>query len=165
MAAKGTEAETPNMTLRVLRQPGEGQPTLDVLFFHGLQLGSYKNAWEDTWKNKDKVVWPSQWLGAKDFPTARIMSISYDSQAFGGKKTMDQISNTLLHEVCVLVSGSTSACARAVYTCVFIITVACSVSVQRAICTADIQLPYIAHASCHAAPKQTPPGQVVSGHL
>jgi hypothetical protein len=101
-------------SVHVLWEPPSGEkPTCDVVFFHGLQLLGYKKAWDHTWRNKDEQLWPADWLG-QDFPTARILSISYDSQAVGGALTMDQITNTLLHDICVLVSAHRTVCCCAV---------------------------------------------------
>lgn len=111
-AAAPAKAATPaDDTVKILYEPPNGQPiSLDVVFFHGLQLGDYKDAWQHTWTNKDGVLWPAKWLGAEDFPSARIMSISYDSQAKDGRMTMDEIGKHLLHHACWLVSGGLLAC-------------------------------------------------------
>jgi len=98
------EAPARTQTVHVLWEPAEGQPSCDVVFFHGLQIGSYETAWEHTWKNQQGMLWPAEWLGQQDFPTARILSISYDSEAIRGGKTMDEVARDLVYQVCMLVS-------------------------------------------------------------
>lgn len=62
----------------------DGEALYDIVFFHGLQLGDYKGAWRTTWESEleggKKMCWPAELLG-KDFPRARILSVSYDSSA------------------------------------------------------------------------------------
>lgn len=96
------EAPARTQTVHVLWEPAEGQPSCDVVFFHGLQIGSYETAWEHTWKNQQGMLWPAEWLGQQDFPTARILSISYDSEAIRGGKTMDEVARDLVYQVCML---------------------------------------------------------------
>jgi pimeloyl-ACP methyl ester carboxylesterase len=55
----------------------EGQQQVDIVFFHGLQIGTYRNAYVETWQS-GQACWPQMWL-PEDFPKARILSISYDS--------------------------------------------------------------------------------------
>lgn len=57
----------------------EGQQKLDIVFFHGLQILTYRNAYIETWQS-GSACWPQMWL-PEDFPRARILSISYDSSA------------------------------------------------------------------------------------
>eukprot|EP00878_Enallax_costatus_P016534 GHUV01017347.1.p1 GENE.GHUV01017347.1~~GHUV01017347.1.p1 ORF type:complete len:312 (+),score=74.41 GHUV01017347.1:75-1010(+) len=90
-------------TVHTLFEPSDATSiSCDVVFFHGLQLGTYENAWEHTWQNKAGVLWPKDWLGQQDFPTARILSICYDSQAIRGSKDMNQIAKNLVQEVCMM---------------------------------------------------------------
>ncbi|KAL3678086.1 hypothetical protein R1sor_021042 [Riccia sorocarpa] len=81
----------------------EGQHELDILFFHGLQIGSYKNAYIETWQS-GSVIWPQNLLPI-DFPRARILSISYDSSArrsrVQGRMNLSQVAEVLLHDVVV----------------------------------------------------------------
>jgi hypothetical protein len=57
---------------------------MEIVFIHGLQISDYREAYWKTWvageKDKDgkEICWPIAWLG-KDFPVARILSLSYDS--------------------------------------------------------------------------------------
>lgn len=70
-------------TIYVLYEPPEGEALYDVVFLHGLQLGDYRDAWKTTWESTvqgAKVLWPAELL-ARDFPQARVLSISYDSSA------------------------------------------------------------------------------------
>ncbi|CAM6100429.1 unnamed protein product [Calypogeia fissa] len=60
--------------------PGPGQSEVDIIFFHGLQLGDYRAAYYDTWFNGN-VCWPQTFLGEQTLINARIFSISYDSSA------------------------------------------------------------------------------------
>jgi hypothetical protein len=68
-------------------------PKLDIVFFHGLQLTDYRNAWWRTWLlggrddsggNQGPVTapacWPRKLLGS-DFPDARVLSVCYDASA------------------------------------------------------------------------------------
>lgn len=48
-----------------LHAPGVGEPNLDVVFFHGLQIGDYKKAWLTTWQADNDMPngsWPSRLL-------------------------------------------------------------------------------------------------------
>ncbi|BFI33763.1 hypothetical protein AXG93_4689s1620 [Marchantia polymorpha subsp. ruderalis] len=63
-----------------------GVPDVEIVFFHGLQPFDYKDAHWQTWltgaKNSNEL-WPQTWL-PRDFRSARILSISYDSSAQEG---------------------------------------------------------------------------------
>jgi protein SERAC1 len=62
---------------------------VDVVFFHGLQLSDYRDAWWKTWVvagNDDGPCWPRTLLGA-DFQGARVLSVCYDSAA---RRSRDQ---------------------------------------------------------------------------
>lgn len=72
-------------TVYELYAPTEGDPAVDVVFFHGLQLGDGSRAWHDTWTGTkpgdgSKFCWPAELLPA-DFPRARVLSLCYDTAA------------------------------------------------------------------------------------
>ncbi|KAL2641875.1 hypothetical protein R1flu_009462 [Riccia fluitans] len=81
----------------------EGGQKLDILFFHGLQIGSSRNAYLETWQS-GSVCWPQNLL-PMDFPRARILSISYDSSArrskVDGRVNLSQLGEVLLQDVVV----------------------------------------------------------------
>ncbi|CAM6129886.1 unnamed protein product [Calypogeia fissa] len=53
-------------------------PTLQVLFFHGLQFKDPGETHLHTWESGDKsCIWPEKWL-VEDFPDAQILYASYD---------------------------------------------------------------------------------------
>jgi hypothetical protein len=59
---------------------------MEVLFFHGFQLGEdYKKAYLTAWKCGDGSIWPQTWLVEK-FPGARILSISYNAGVLKGRE-------------------------------------------------------------------------------
>ncbi|CAM6126241.1 unnamed protein product [Calypogeia fissa] len=61
--------------------PPEDRPELEIVFFHGLQLGSSKDAYVTTWMSRDNShLWIQTWL-VELFPRARILTVSYDSSA------------------------------------------------------------------------------------
>lgn len=55
---------------------------VEIIFFHGLQMGDFEDAFWKTWRARDdeNVVWPRDWL-CKRLPKARILSVSYNSSA------------------------------------------------------------------------------------
>jgi hypothetical protein len=60
-------------------------PAVEIIFFHGLQMGDYENAFWKTWRAEDEkahknVLWPRDWL-SQIVPNARMFSISYNSSA------------------------------------------------------------------------------------
>ncbi|CAM6097258.1 unnamed protein product [Calypogeia fissa] len=59
-----------------------GIPEEEIIFFHGLQVDNFEQAFWKTWvaKNDDKLVWPKEWL-SKKFEKARILSVTYNSSA------------------------------------------------------------------------------------
>ncbi|KAG6555108.1 hypothetical protein Mapa_003143 [Marchantia paleacea] len=79
----------------------EGQAQLDIVLFHGLQIGTYKTAFLETWQS-GSICWPKTWLPV-DFPNARILSISYDSSArrckVEGRVDLKQLGEILLEDV------------------------------------------------------------------
>lgn len=85
-----------------LYKPANGeQHTLDIVFIHGLQVGDYSEAYWTTWTTDEKHVncWPQTWL-AQEFPTARILSVSYDAGAVRnhrqGRMDMPAIAESLV---------------------------------------------------------------------
>ncbi|KAG0564104.1 hypothetical protein KC19_8G083000 [Ceratodon purpureus] len=63
----------------------EGQPEVEIVFIHGLQLGhsedAYEHAYWTTWLARDGSqdnCWPQTWLAAV-YPKARVLSISYNA--------------------------------------------------------------------------------------
>ncbi|KAL3685676.1 hypothetical protein R1sor_003698 [Riccia sorocarpa] len=68
-----------NDSIFELYAPTSGSAEMEILFFHGLQLEGTSDPHISTWQSRSaqKAVWPGQWL-PKDFPKARILSISYD---------------------------------------------------------------------------------------
>jgi hypothetical protein len=68
--------------------------TFDVVFFDGLQIvggTAAQEAYRTTWTNKDKVLWPKEWL-PNDLENIRVFSLSYDAEAtkwFGQGNTED----------------------------------------------------------------------------
>ncbi|CAM6128893.1 unnamed protein product [Calypogeia fissa] len=65
-----------NESLYELYKP-PGTPRLQILFFHGLQLGDYSNAHVSTWQSADgSCIWPQTWL-VDEFPDAHVLTVSY----------------------------------------------------------------------------------------
>ncbi|CAM6097876.1 unnamed protein product [Calypogeia fissa] len=70
-----------NESLWELYRP-QGTPKIQILFFHGFQLGAgdYDDAHISTWKCGDNTgIWPQTWLAEK-FPQAHILSVSYNAR-------------------------------------------------------------------------------------
>ncbi|CAM6103620.1 unnamed protein product [Calypogeia fissa] len=63
--------------------PSKAWPSLELVFFHGLQLTESQEsqqAYKDTWRSKDgKELWLT-WI-LDEFPEARILTVSYDAHA------------------------------------------------------------------------------------
>ncbi|KAG6553216.1 hypothetical protein Mapa_005276 [Marchantia paleacea] len=73
-------------------------PKVDIIFFHGLQVHDYHNAYWKTWTSKAQgdnranhidVCWPEKWLGP-DLGNARIFSVTYDSVLLRGRSVGKQ---------------------------------------------------------------------------
>jgi hypothetical protein len=59
-----------------------GRPSIEIVFFHGLQLEGSKEAYLTTWVSeteKGSELWVT-WI-LKEFPDARILLVSYDASA------------------------------------------------------------------------------------
>ncbi|CAM6084041.1 unnamed protein product [Calypogeia fissa] len=70
-----------NDTVYELYRPSD-RPSLQIVFFHGFQLGYYEDAHVSTWLSAaGNCAWPATWL-ADDFPDAHILSISYHALLF-----------------------------------------------------------------------------------
>ncbi|CAM6112917.1 unnamed protein product [Calypogeia fissa] len=53
-----------------------GTPSIQVVFFHGLQPGPYSDAHLSTWKSEDdSCIWPQTWL-VEEIPEAQVFSVS-----------------------------------------------------------------------------------------
>ena len=87
-------------TVRILRQPEPEHHNMDIVFFHGLQLGGWQDAFYYTWVNTAGTCWPRDWL-PQDFPGARIVAITYDSSAArtGGAMDVDTIAAAVLADL------------------------------------------------------------------
>jgi hypothetical protein len=94
----GQQAVIDDTLYQMYAPPAGREPVLDVVFFHGLQLGDYRDAWWKTWLLGGSgagagqgpamvpTCWPRTLLGA-DFPDARVLSVCYDASA---RRTGDQ---------------------------------------------------------------------------
>ena len=60
--------------------PTEGRPSVELVFFHGLQLDGSEDAHITTWLSRDRSQLWLNWL-LTDFPNARILLVSYDAAA------------------------------------------------------------------------------------
>lgn len=69
----------------MLYESKERETRADVIFFHGLQPGDYKDAWLHTWQSQvdkgTKSSWPARLLPAEFGNAIRVLSVSYDSSA------------------------------------------------------------------------------------
>ncbi|CAM6092098.1 unnamed protein product [Calypogeia fissa] len=74
-----------NESVWELYSPIKETPTMEIIFFHGLQRDDYEHAHWKTWvaKSDEQLLWPQKWLTVK-FPRARILSVSYNLSANGG---------------------------------------------------------------------------------
>ncbi len=54
------------------------EATFDVFFFHGLKIDAGTD-FEETWRNKDSILWPQKWL-PEDVGKIRVFSLSYDAE-------------------------------------------------------------------------------------
>ncbi|CAM6128917.1 unnamed protein product [Calypogeia fissa] len=67
-----------NESLYELYRPEDIVPSMQVVFFHGFQRGSYDEAHWSTWLSEDgSSIWPQTWLKDR-FPNAQILSVSYN---------------------------------------------------------------------------------------
>jgi hypothetical protein len=73
--------------------------TLDVVFFHGLQLtANYTgDAWWSTWtqRGKDDVCWPREWLPFDFGDGVRIISVSYNAHITSPHDHASEIAHNL----------------------------------------------------------------------
>ncbi|CAM6087624.1 unnamed protein product [Calypogeia fissa] len=68
-----------NESLYELHRPQGVVPSMQVVFFHGFQHGSYDKAHLSTWLSKDEsCIWPQDWL-KEQFGDAQILSVSYNA--------------------------------------------------------------------------------------
>ncbi|KAI9799656.1 MAG: hypothetical protein M1833_003972 [Piccolia ochrophora] len=75
VAAEHEDFEIP--FLREIYRP-EGEPSIDLVFVHGLNpFGNRTHAW-DTWRHADGPFWPTDFL-PDDIPHARVMLYGYNS--------------------------------------------------------------------------------------
>ncbi|CAM6097251.1 unnamed protein product [Calypogeia fissa] len=86
-----------------LHSPQGVQADLEIIFFHGLQLGDYKEASWTTWSSVDDedVIWPKDWL-TKKIPKARILSVTYDAHAkkrAGGTQDLYVLAESLVDNI------------------------------------------------------------------
>ncbi|BBN19847.1 protein SERAC1 [Marchantia polymorpha subsp. ruderalis] len=93
-----------NDELYVLYEPSDGLPyDTEILFVHDLYTEGCKGAWWTTWTNEDRVCWPREFL-AKKFPSARILSVSYDAcvttnSTQGRMDSLYPIAENLMHNL------------------------------------------------------------------
>lgn len=75
---------------------------MEIIFFHGLQVDDFEDAFWKTWVAKDDehVVWPKDWL-SKHLPEARILSVSYNSSAtkIAGQRDMYLLGESLVQDI------------------------------------------------------------------
>ncbi|KAG6541778.1 hypothetical protein Mapa_016791 [Marchantia paleacea] len=103
-----------NESLYELSTRRDQEPSIDIIFFHGLQVNfpivgkthsdAYKSSWTST--SNHPVCWPQQWLGPnllQEGTCARVFSISYDSSAFqtstSGRADLYLISENLVNDI------------------------------------------------------------------
>lgn len=83
-------------------KPPTGESKVDIIFFHGLQLDDFEDAFWKTWRaqGSEELVWPREWMG-ENFKTARILSISYNSCAMKsqGQTDMDILGENLVTDI------------------------------------------------------------------
>ncbi|CAM6092395.1 unnamed protein product [Calypogeia fissa] len=76
------EASWPPRIVRVNESVHElyrpvGRPSLQIVFFHGIQQGDYTEAHCSTWQSGDgSCLWPQTWL-ADEFPGCQVFCVSY----------------------------------------------------------------------------------------
>jgi triacylglycerol esterase/lipase EstA (alpha/beta hydrolase family) len=83
---------------------------VDFVLVHGLQLGNYRSAYAKTWQKREhgKVICSLPDCIVRDYPNARVLSVSYNSTAFGDVMTSSwpdaavQVSKHLAGEHCGL---------------------------------------------------------------
>jgi hypothetical protein len=83
-------------------KPTEVRPSVELVFFHGLQLEGSRDAHITTWLSEDgSQLWPN-WL-VEDFPNARILAVSYDASSkrtsFKGNTDMYITGENLVHSL------------------------------------------------------------------
>lgn len=79
---------------------------VDIVLCHGLQLGSYEEAWWKAWQNKHGIDWVPAWLGPDleaEGLSVRNFSLSYDSAgintAFAKRQKLSDAAGILLHNL------------------------------------------------------------------
>ncbi|CAM6097255.1 unnamed protein product [Calypogeia fissa] len=85
-----------------LYYPPSGTHDMDIIFFHGLQLGDFEKAYWKAWvaTDNDRLIWPKEWLSLR-FPGARILSVSYNSSAMkvAGQNDMYLLGENLVADI------------------------------------------------------------------
>ncbi|CAM6120322.1 unnamed protein product [Calypogeia fissa] len=92
-----------NDSLWQFYSPPEGSKVaIDIIFFHGLQLGNFENAFWTTWlaRNDETLVWPKEYLKNR-YPAARIFSVSYNSSVIrrDGQLDMYALGENLVSDI------------------------------------------------------------------
>jgi hypothetical protein len=80
------------------------EATFDVIFFHGLNIDP-ATAYENTWRNKEDILWPEMWL-PEDLKNIRVFTVSYDAEptkwfARGNTEDVHSIGQILLENVVI----------------------------------------------------------------
>jgi hypothetical protein len=88
--------------LEVSKPTDSRRPSVQLVFFHGLQLEGLEDAHITTWLSQDRSQLWLNWL-LEDFPTARILIVSYDASSkrnsFKGNTDMYVTGENLVHSL------------------------------------------------------------------
>ncbi|OAE32091.1 hypothetical protein AXG93_2573s1000 [Marchantia polymorpha subsp. ruderalis] len=104
-----------NDNLLALYGPSDGLPyDTEIIFVHDLYTEGSEDAWRTTWTNDDGKWWPREFLG-KNFPRARILSVSYNAcvtsnSSQGRMESLSIVAENLLSLLCISNVGQRNNC-------------------------------------------------------
>ncbi|CAM6084060.1 unnamed protein product [Calypogeia fissa] len=89
-----------------------GTPSVQIVFFHGLQDRGSSDVHLSTWQSRDgSCIWPQTWL-VEEFPRAHVLSVSYFDflKGLGRDYSMDLITENILDDLMIAKVGQAADC-------------------------------------------------------
>ncbi|CAM6118867.1 unnamed protein product [Calypogeia fissa] len=89
-----------------------GTPSLQIVFFHGLQDRGSSDVHLSTWQSRDgSCIWPQTWL-VEEFPGAHVLSVSYfeEIEHLGRRHSMRLLAENILSDLMAENVGQAAYC-------------------------------------------------------
>ncbi|CAM6084056.1 unnamed protein product [Calypogeia fissa] len=87
-----------------------GKPSIQIVFFHGLQDRGSSDVHLSTWQSRDgSCIWPQTWL-VEEFPSAHVLSVSYFRYLGQDARDSYSITDNLLADLMDAKVGQASDC-------------------------------------------------------